>query len=148
MNADSPSVRSTFIDTNIWLYAFNTSQDPHKTQRAKQIIRRTPHIVLSTQIVNEIASNLLRKFQANEPDIQKLIRSLYRKYGIVELDRRILLHASDLRGSYRFSFWDSLVVASALATGAGTLYTEDMHDGLIVSEQLTIRNPLKAVSNP
>ena len=148
MSAGSADPSLAFIDTNIWLYAFSNSQDPHKTQRAKLIIRRTPHIALSTQIVNEISFNLLRKFQANEPDIQKLIRSLYRKYIIVELDRRILLHASDLRGSYRFSFWDSLVVASALATGAGTLYTEDMHDGLIVNEQLTIRNPLKVVPNP
>jgi predicted nucleic acid-binding protein len=148
MSADNPPIRPTFIDTNIWLYAFSDSQDTHKTQRAKLLVRRTPQIALSTQIVNEVTFNLLRKFQANEHDIQKLIRSLYRKYVIVELDRRILLHASNLRGAYHLSFWDSLVVAGALAAGAGTLYTEDMHDGLIVNGQLTIINPLMASPNP
>jgi predicted nucleic acid-binding protein len=34
--------------------------------------------------VNEVSVNLLRKFQADERDIRKLIRSLYRKYLIIE----------------------------------------------------------------
>jgi predicted nucleic acid-binding protein len=91
-----------------------------------------------------VTVNLLRKFQANEQDICKLIRSFYRKYLIIESNRAILLHASDLRTVYRLSYWDSLIIASALAAGATILYTEDMHDGLIVNNQLTIVNPLKA----
>ena len=66
----------TFIDTNIWLYAFNDSQDLQKTRQAKQIIRQTPQIVISSQIINEVCNNLLRKFGAGETDIRKLVRSL------------------------------------------------------------------------
>ena len=55
-----------------------------------------------------------------------------------------MLHASDLRSAYHLSYWDSLIIASALAVGATILYTEDMHDGLIVDNQLTIVNPVKA----
>jgi len=94
--------------------------------------------------VNEVSVNLLRKFQADERDIRKLIRSLYRKYLIIEFNRTILLHASDLRIVYHVSYWDSLIIASALAVGATTLYSEDMQDGLIINDQLTIVNPLKA----
>lgn len=144
MSAASTGPALTFIDTNIWLYAFSDSQDKLKTQQAKALLRRTSQIALSTQVVNEISVNLLRKFQADEPDIRKLIRSLYRKYLIVEYNRVILLHASDLRSAYHISYWDSLIIASALAVGATILYTEDMHDGLIVDKQLTIVNPLKA----
>jgi len=32
---------------------------------------------------------------------------------------------------YNLSFWDSLIVAIALAGGADTLYSEDMQHGLI-----------------
>ena len=148
MSAGSIGPVLTFIDTNIWLYAFSDSQDKLKTQQAKALLRRTPQIALSTQVVNEISVNLLRKFQADEPDIRKLLRSLYRKYLIVEYNRAILLHASDLRSAYHISYWDSLIIASALAVGATILYTEDMHDGLIVDNKLTIVNPLKASIQP
>jgi predicted nucleic acid-binding protein len=144
MSAGSAGSALVFVDTNIWLYAFSDSQDKLKAQQAKALLRRTPQIALSTQVVNEVSVNLLRKFQAAEPDIRKLIRSLYRKYLIVEYSRAILLNASDLRSAYHISYWDSLIIASALAVGATILYTEDMHDGLIVDNQLTIVNPLKA----
>ena len=62
---------------------------------------------------------------------------------MIEIDYQIIVIASELRISYNLSFWDSLIVASALSCGADTLYSEDMQDGLIVSEQLTIINPFK-----
>ena len=144
MSAGSAEPSLAFIDTNIWLYAFSTSQDTLKSHQAKLLLRRTPQIALSTQVVNEVSVNLLRKFQAEERDIRKLVRSLYRKYLIIEFNRPILLQASDLRIAYHISYWDSLIIASALAAGATTLYSEDMHDGLIVNGRLTIVNPLKA----
>lgn len=84
----------TFIDTNIWLYAFNDSQGAQKTRRTKQVIRQTLQIVISSQIVNEVCNNLLRKFGASEADIRKLIGSLYRKYLVVEINRDVILQAS------------------------------------------------------
>ncbi len=44
-----------FIDTNIWLYAFIEGEEPEKTRKAKQIIDTQHDIVLSTQVVNEMA---------------------------------------------------------------------------------------------
>jgi predicted nucleic acid-binding protein len=53
------------------------------------------------------------------------------------------MRASELRTGYSFSFWDSLIVGTALSAGANTLYSEDMQDGLIVANQLTLINPFK-----
>jgi predicted nucleic acid-binding protein len=138
----------TFIDTNIWLYAFNDSQDKQKTQQAKRIIRQTPRIGISTQIINEVSYNLLRKFGADEADIGKLVRTFYRKYVIIDFNRDLVLHASTLRSAYKLSFWDSLIVSTALASGARKLYSEDMHDGLLINNQLTITNPFKINTHP
>jgi len=66
---------------------------------------------------------------------------LYQGCIVVDIDRNIITIASDLRMSYSLSFWDSLIVASALAGGADILYSEDMQDGLRVSGQLNIVNP-------
>ena len=73
-----------------------------------------------------------------------MIQSLYNRCQVIEFDLNLLILASDLRISYTLSFWDSLVVASALVAGAETLYSEDMHDGLIVAQKFTIINPFKS----
>ena len=51
------------------------------------------------------------------------------------------LNASQLRENYSLSHWDSLIVSVALHSGATQLYSEDMQDGLVLDEQLTIVNP-------
>ena len=40
-----------------------------------------------------------------------------------------------------FAFFDLLIVASALEAGCSTLPSEDMPDGQLIDERLTIRNP-------
>lgn len=63
---------------------------------------------------------------------------------MVEFNLNILQSASDLRMSYSLSFWDSLIVASPLAGGADILYSEDMQDGLRVSDRVNIVNPFQS----
>lgn len=147
MSASSPA-EVAFIDTNVWLYAFSESQDPQKHAVAKSLIRQSPRVAISTQIVNEVAINLIRKFQADEESVQKLIRSFYQRYAVMEFNQSTLLHASTLRIMYQFSFWDSLVVSSALTAGATIVYSEDMHDGLMVQNQLQIINPFSVLTKP
>jgi len=50
-----------FIDTNVWLYAFILQQDEEKRAVASQLIETLPDIIGSTQVLNEIAMNLLKK---------------------------------------------------------------------------------------
>jgi predicted nucleic acid-binding protein len=70
-----------------------------------------------------------------------LIASFYDEYVVVMVDQSVLLSASKLRKRYSFAYWDSLIVASALNAGCGTLYSEDMSHGLLVSRRLKILNP-------
>ena len=132
---------AVFIDTNIWLYAFLDTGDSEKSSRAKQLFRQAEPM-LSVQVVNEICVNLIKKAGFSEEQISQLIEALYEKYPVVEMDETILLSASQLRQEYTFSFWDSMVVACALAANAEILYSEDMQDGLVVREVLQIINPL------
>ena len=99
-----------FIDTNIWLYAFIQDQDAEKNKMARTIIREC-EIVISTQIINEMCVNLIKKMAFSEIEIQNLIASLHRKYCVFELSQDILLKASQIRDIHSFSFWDSIVAA-------------------------------------
>lgn len=140
--ADAGSSRC-FIDTNIWLYAFIEDETSGKSLLAKSLIQDRPGICLSTQVINEACVNLLKKALFSEQQISWLVDSWYTKYTIVELGRPVLLQASDLRQKYKFSFWDSLIISSALQVGAAVVYSEDMQDGLVIENRLTIVNPLK-----
>ena len=42
---------------------------------------------------------------------------------------------------YGFSVYDAMIVAAALIAGCTTLWTEDMHTGLLVEGQLRLVNP-------
>ncbi len=129
-----------FVDTNIWLYAFIQYQDTSKNEIAKDIIKECD-IVISTQIINEICVNLIKKAKFPEEKIQNLISSLYKKYTVFEPSRDVLLKASKIRDTHSFSFWDSIVTASALDCDADYLISEDMQDGFILEEKLKIINP-------
>ena len=132
-----------FIDTNIWLYSFIQSQHTQKTKIAGVIIQECD-IVISTQIVNEMCVNLIKKANFSENDIQKLITSLFRKFTILELSRSILSKASQIREKHSFSFWDSIVAASALDCDADFLISEDMQNNFNLESKLTIVNPFSS----
>ncbi len=42
------------------------------------------------------------------------------------IDEKVLYKSFDINIRYKYSFWDSLIIASALIAGCSTLYTEDM----------------------
>ncbi|HRQ42072.1 MAG TPA: PIN domain-containing protein [Chloroflexota bacterium] len=131
-----------FVDSNIWLYALLPKQAVIREKAAKNLIQQKQStILISTQVVNEVVNNLLRKGQAKEPGIRLLIASFYDQHQVTRTDRTIQEKASFLRESYSFSHWDSLLVAAALEAGASIMYSEDMHHGLVVGNQLTIINP-------
>ncbi len=129
-----------FIDTNIWLYAFISSQDKEKTSVSRNIIKKC-EIAISTQVINEICVNLLKKANFSEETIVSLIGSLYQRNTVVELFHDILILASDIRNKHNFSFWDSLIAASALESNADYLISEDMQHGFVLGDRLEIQNP-------
>lgn len=131
-----------FVDTNIWLYGFIDSQDSLKHETAKRIIQGHD-LVISTQVINEVCVNLLRKGNFPESEIETLIAAFYSNYSVIDFSQEILINASRIRQIYSLSYWDSLIVTTALSAGCEILYSEDMHDGLQVSNTLTIKNPFK-----
>ena len=133
-------------DSNIWLYRFLIDPDCDDSEEIRKhnlatTLTNASNILISTQIINEVCAVLLRKAKISEIQIREIIQEFYEGCVVIEIDYNIIVRASELRTNYSFSFWDSLIVASALATDASILYSEDMQDGLIISNQLTLINP-------
>lgn len=140
--------QTIFIDSNIWLYRFLANQDPDPQEDARKrkiavSLTNLKNIVVSAQVINETCSVLKRKVNFSEPQISQLIEEFEQQCQIIDVTTSILKIASQLRMNYNLSFWDGLIVASALSGHANILYSEDMQDGLIVEHKLTIINPFK-----
>ncbi|MBW4483480.1 MAG: PIN domain-containing protein [Tildeniella torsiva UHER 1998/13D] len=140
MTGAVPQPDNCFIDSNVWLYAFNRRQDDVKHQIAKAIVAK-PGLLVSTQVINEVCKNLLQKARFSEAQTSKVITAFYKRCQVTHLSKEILLQASALRTRYQLSFWDSLICAAALNADATILYSEDMQSGLIIENHLTITNP-------
>jgi len=127
-----------FIDSNIWLYT-PIEGDHKKTHIARKIIALRP-TVISTQVINEVSINLRKKCGYTEQEIRHFITHVSNICKVHCLTSETCLRASSLREEHQFSFWDSLIVVSAIENNCNILYSEDMHHEMRVQNTL-ILNP-------
>jgi predicted nucleic acid-binding protein len=85
----------------------------------------------------------MRKAGFSELEIRAIADDFFRQYSVVFISHDIMRSASLLRENHHFSFWDSLIFASAMASGASILYSEDMHNGLKI-QGVKIVNPFQS----
>jgi predicted nucleic acid-binding protein len=137
-----------FIDSNIWLYRLldDPKSDPQDYQfkRLIAIDLTQPSeciIVISTQVITETCAVLKRKTQITNEDILELVKEFEEQCEIVNLTTVEIKMACQLRQNYSFSYWDSLMIATALKSQARVLYSEDMQHGLLIDDRLTVSNP-------
>lgn len=128
-----------FADTNIWIYAHLQKAEDPRCRKAAEWVKRLP-LVISNQVVHEYYSVMLKN-KADDAFIQGNIKTMLWHCDVFCLNLETLVAAFDLRDRYRFSWWDSLIVASALGTECGMLYTEDLQHGQIIEGRLSIVNP-------
>ena len=126
-----------FADTNLFIYA--ESQDADKAVRALQIIQDSP--VISSQVVNETVSVLIRKQGFLLSEAHEIAESMLDLCEVVALDASTIRKSIDLAKRYSLSHWDSLIIASALLANCRVLYSEDMQDGQVFDDALTVVNP-------
>ena len=137
-----------FVDTNILMYAHDASAS-EKHNRAKALVEelwRDRTGVVSTQVLQELSVNLRKK--ARRPLDAKATRDIvsdYLTWQVIVNGGESILEAIDLEVRYQISFWDALVVQAAQASGAETLYSEDLSDRQTYGSVKVI-NPLRASS--
>jgi len=127
-----------FIDSNIFLYAFST-KDLKKQKIASSLV--TQSAIISTQVINEVSNNMLKKLHMSNSDIEEFIIDCYEQYSVINFTKNMFIKATKLREKYLFSYYDSLIVSSALLGECDILYSEDMQHNLRVEKTLTIVNP-------
>ena len=83
---------------------------------------------------------MTRKLEVAPDNARKLLDRTLAPLWKVNPTRTLYDRGLDLQTRYRFSFYDSLIVAAALEAGCKTLYTEDLKHGQRI-EGVTVTNP-------
>jgi predicted nucleic acid-binding protein len=135
-----------FWDTNILVYVFDT-RHPEKRRRAWSLLDeglRQGSICLSWQVLQEFAKVALHKFSVPMPvhELQELLETVL--YPCCDIFPSLEIHtrALNIHAQTQYRFYDSLIVASALAAKANILYSEDLQEGRRI-EGLEIVNPFR-----
>ena len=132
-----------FLDTNILVYAYDVSSGI-KHDVARNIVADLWNLrtgTLSIQVLQEFFISVTKKIP--KPLDIKITRDIIRDFllwEVVENDGELMLAAIDIQIKYRYTFWDSLIIAAAIESGASVLLTEDLKHGQTI-EDIMIKNP-------
>ena len=128
-----------FFDTNIFIYAL--AEDAERSERSLALLGVGGTV--SVQVLNECAHTLRRKFSATWPQIRRASERIRELCAVVPVTEETHTRGLDLAERYSLSVYDGMIVAAAQLAGCTVLYSEDMHNGLVI-DRLTIRNPYAA----
>ena len=130
-----------FFDTNVLLFLL--SGDSRKSDLAEGLLVNGG--VISVQVLNEFASVASRKLSLSWAEIREFLDTIRAVCRVEALT--VDTHDQALRMSqrYGFSIYDSTILASALLAQCNVVFTEDLQDGQIIEDRITIQNPFTSI---
>ena len=129
-----------FIDSNVALYALDKAT--FKNKIALGLIEKNP--IISTQVVLESINICLKKFKFSKEVSYQHGRYLMNTCALKLIDETTLILAFEISVQFQYSNWDSLIISSALQNNCKILYSEDLQNGQVIRNKLTIINPFLA----
>ena len=132
-----------FIDTNILIYAHDLSAG-EKNARARKLIERLWESrlgCLSIQVLQEFYVNVTEKVaRPLMPEVAAQIISDLSVWQVHRPGAQDVLDAIRMQQRYQLSFWDSMIVVSAIQLDCRTLWSEDLNPGQTY-DQVTVASP-------
>ncbi|MDR2166753.1 MAG: PIN domain-containing protein [Clostridiales bacterium] len=129
-----------FLDSNILIYLYSQTEGD-KRQIAYKVFD-SYICITSFQALGEASNVWFRKSGFGGDRIREYldnISKICRRISVV--DRNTINMALSLKDRYGYAYYDSLMLASALENKCNIIFTEDMHNGQVIDDVLTITNP-------
>lgn len=136
-------IAPVFVDTNIFLYAHDTSE-PVKQPRAAEWLAHLWREQLgrtSVQVLNEYYFNATHKLPLplSREEAWTHVQTLF-SWSPLAIDADLVRRAFEIERRYRLGWWDSLIVGAAQAQTCAVLLTEDLQEGANYGGVI-VRNP-------
>lgn len=126
-----------FADSNVLLYL--AGPDDRRALQAHRLVDEG--LTISVQVLNEIANVMVRKWKHPWPRVTDFLATVRSQTLVVPLDESVHEKGLYIAIRYKLAIYDSMIVAAALLANCDTLYTEDMHPGLVIENRLRVVNP-------
>jgi predicted nucleic acid-binding protein len=132
-----------FVDTNVLIYAHDVSAG-RKHILARDLMRQlweSGKGCLSVQVLQEFYVNITRKV-ANPLASDTAIRVIadLATWQIYRPGVEDVLDAIRLQDQYQTSFWDAMILVSAIQSGCDKVWSEDLNTGQIY-DTVTVSSP-------
>ena len=131
-----------FVDTNVFIYAYS-DDDMIKHKIAENLLRKDlaeNSIVISVQILSEFYS-VMAKSKLSHSEIAYYVKEIAKQTYVKSLTIETIELCLRIKEKCHFSWWDSLVLSSALESNCSILYSEDLQHGQVIENSLKIVNP-------
>jgi len=128
-----------FFDSNVIIYALSKVGD--KSPRAKDLVQRGG--VISVQVLNEVANISAKKLSKTWQEIHIAIELIRSFCQVMPLTVKTHDTGRYIAERYKLSLYDAMIVASAFLADCETLYSEDMQNGMLINDKITIVNPFQ-----
>ncbi|MCL2446650.1 MAG: PIN domain-containing protein [Oscillospiraceae bacterium] len=128
-----------FLDTNLLVYLY-TADEPQK-QFSSHLLLTNQNCCISVQTLNEFCNVCLKKLKLTHKEIYVALAELKSATTLFSISYHTLHQALSLHERYKYSYYDCVMLASALQHNCNIFYTEDLAHGQVIDGRLTITNP-------
>ncbi|MDR0690851.1 MAG: PIN domain-containing protein [Streptococcaceae bacterium] len=132
------SVDKAFVDTNILIYIYSIDDQKKHNLAIKQINKYDR--ILSTQVLNEFCNVCIRKLKLEPLKVEAAVDKICRTNTLSIVNKDTVKYALFIHRKYSYSYYDSLIIASALENECDYLLSEDLANGQVIEGSLTICN--------
>ena len=133
-----------FLDTNIFVHSFNPKENNKRLRSLELISIAIDKQIgcVSYQVIQEFLNVATRKFikPLSVSDCQRYLNSVLEPLCEVFASVGLYNQALEISERWRYSFYDSLIIAAAANSKCSILYSEDLQHGQKVQD-LIIINP-------
>lgn len=129
----------SFVDSNILIYA-HTKQDERKRKIAQEILY-SDFIIENTQVIKESINVFIKQFKIPLIEIQQIVDQVFLYLPFKTVDSLTIQTGMKICSKYFYSYYDSLIIASALQNECSILYSEDLQHNQKIEKTLTILHP-------
>jgi predicted nucleic acid-binding protein len=130
---------NNFINSNILIYS-RIIHNVKIKNIAQKILLSDQISIAITQFIKEAINVLIQRFKISLAGIQKIVDETFIYLPIKTINHITIQKGLKICKKYSYSYYDSLIIASALQNECSTLYTEDLHHKQKIEKSVTIIN--------
>jgi predicted nucleic acid-binding protein len=134
-------MNKVFIDTNLLIHLATSATE--KSGTISTLIAENKNTLISVQVLNEFAAACFKKNLLSADEIHRYVIEFNLYFTVADINFKTISEGFEIKKRYKYSWYDSLLLATALLNNCSVFYSEDMQHKQKIGNKLAIINPFK-----